>query len=150
MMQNVHHQMVPSPARLGLPNPNSPSIQNHPPKFSSQLPQSHHSNQQPNVPTATLPSSTLFRFRPLLSRAQSLMASVASRLFEVAPNRAHWVSAFRGSLPTFAHSQYVTLSYSEPSLPPRKRSSLRSQPSKLSSLKLLQNSKRSSIFKMLS
>lgn len=110
--------MVPSPARLGLPNPNSPSKQNPASsKFSSQLPQSHHSNQQPNVPTVTLTSSTLLPLLPPLSRAQSLlhqMASLASRLFEVAPNRAHWVSAFRGSLPTFAQSQSVILNSPDP------------------------------------
>lgn len=42
------------------------------------------------------------------------MASLASRLFEVTPNRAHWVSAFRGSLPTFSHSQSVTLNSPDP------------------------------------
>ncbi|KAL7220363.1 hypothetical protein ACSBR2_013277 [Camellia fascicularis] len=33
------------------------------------------------------------------------MASLGSRLFEVSPNRSHWLSAFRGSLPTFLSSQ---------------------------------------------
>ncbi|KAL7251705.1 hypothetical protein ACSBR1_013540 [Camellia fascicularis] len=33
------------------------------------------------------------------------MASLASRLFKVSPNRSHWLSAFRGSLPTFLSSQ---------------------------------------------
>lgn len=33
------------------------------------------------------------------------MASLASKLFEVSPNRALWISAFRGSLPTFLSSQ---------------------------------------------
>ncbi|KAH7553474.1 hypothetical protein JRO89_XS12G0016200 [Xanthoceras sorbifolium] len=33
------------------------------------------------------------------------MASLASKLFEVSPNRSLWLSAFRGSLPTFLASQ---------------------------------------------
>ncbi|KAK3016664.1 hypothetical protein RJ639_006759 [Escallonia herrerae] len=33
------------------------------------------------------------------------MASLASRLFEVSPNRSHWLSAFRGTLPSFLSSQ---------------------------------------------
>lgn len=33
------------------------------------------------------------------------MASLSSKLFQVSPNRAHWLSAFRGSLPTFLTSQ---------------------------------------------
>ncbi|XP_052174109.1 mediator of RNA polymerase II transcription subunit 4 [Diospyros lotus] len=109
MLQSVPHQIVQSPARLGLPNPNSPSLQNPtPPKFSSQLSQSHAPSQQPNLIPATTTSSTLLPLLPPLSRAQSLllqMASLASRLFEVSPNRSHWLSAFRGSLPTFLSSQ---------------------------------------------
>ncbi|KAG5550006.1 hypothetical protein RHGRI_015091 [Rhododendron griersonianum] len=109
MLQNVPHQMVQSPARLGLPNPNSPSLQNPtPPKFSSQLPQSHHPSQQSNPSTATTTSSTLLPLLPPLSRAQCLllhMSSLASRLFEVSPNRSHWLSAFRGSFPTFLSPQ---------------------------------------------
>lgn len=109
MLQNVPHQMVQSPARLGLPNPNSPSLQNPtPPKFSSQLPQSHHTNQQSNPLTATTTSSTLLPLLPPLSRAQCLllhMSLLASRVFEVSPNRSHWLSAFRGSFPTFLSPQ---------------------------------------------
>ncbi|KAL6987457.1 Mediator of RNA polymerase II transcription subunit 4 [Sarracenia purpurea var. burkii] len=44
--------------------------------------------------------------------AQSLllqMASLPSRPFEVSPNRSHWLSAFRGSLPTFLSSQTQSL-----------------------------------------
>ncbi|KAE9446314.1 hypothetical protein C3L33_21789, partial [Rhododendron williamsianum] len=33
------------------------------------------------------------------------MSSLASRLFEVSPNRSHWLSAFRGSIPTFLSPQ---------------------------------------------
>ncbi|KAL6987456.1 Mediator of RNA polymerase II transcription subunit 4 [Sarracenia purpurea var. burkii] len=113
MLQNVSQQIVQSPARLGLPNPNSPSLQNpSAPKFSSQLPQSHFPNQQSNPLTVPTTSSTLLPLLPPLSRAQSLllqMASLASRLFEVSPNRSHWLSAFRGSLPTFLSSQTQSL-----------------------------------------
>lgn len=115
MLQNVPHQIVQSPARLGLPNPNSPSLQTPPtpPKFSSQISQSHHSHQQSNPSTTTTStSSTLLPLLPPLSRAQSLliqMASLASRLFEVSPNRPHWLSAFRGSLPSFLSSQTQSL-----------------------------------------
>ncbi|KAL1832576.1 hypothetical protein DCAR_0102598 [Daucus carota subsp. sativus] len=108
MLQNVPIQ---SPARLGLPNPNSPA----PPKFSSsQIVQSHHSHQQSNTAGAvvTTTSPALLPLLPPLPRAQSLlvqMASLASRLFEVSPSRAHWLSAFRGSLPSFLSSQTQTL-----------------------------------------
>ncbi|XP_050385265.1 mediator of RNA polymerase II transcription subunit 4-like [Argentina anserina] len=90
----TQHQIVQSPARLGLANPTSPSLQNpNPPK-----PTSLQSNA----------SSTLISLLPPLPRAQSLlvqMASLASKLFEVSPNRSLWVNAFRGSLPTFLPSQ---------------------------------------------
>ncbi|XP_060185368.1 mediator of RNA polymerase II transcription subunit 4-like [Lycium barbarum] len=109
MLQNVQHQLLQSPARLGLPTPNSPSLQNPnpPPKFSSQVSQPHPPNQQANILTTTTTSSTLLPLLPPLSRAQSLliqMASLASKLFEVSLNRAHWLSAFRGSLPSFLPS----------------------------------------------
>lgn len=122
MLQNVPHQIVQSPARLGLPNPNSPSLQTStPPKFSSQIPQSHQPPQPQNstttatataTATAITTSSTLLPLLPPLSRAQSLlvqMASLASRLFEVSLNRPHWLSAFRGSLPSFLSSQVQSL-----------------------------------------
>ncbi|KAK9910145.1 hypothetical protein M0R45_034120 [Rubus argutus] len=87
-------QIVQSPARLGLTNPTSPALQNlNPPKPPS---------QQSNT------SSTLISLLPPLPRAQSLliqMASLASKLFEVSPNRSLWLNAFRGSLPTFLPSQ---------------------------------------------
>ncbi|GFZ11101.1 hydroxyproline-rich glycoprotein family protein [Actinidia rufa] len=122
MLQNVPHQIVPSPARLGLPNPNSPSVQNPTaPKFSSQLPQSHVPNQQSTLSTFTTTSSTLLPLLPPLSRAQSLllqMASLASRLFDVSPNRSHWISAFRGSLPTFLSSQTQTIAPTPPDASP--------------------------------
>ncbi|CAN4106747.1 unnamed protein product [Withania somnifera] len=109
MLQNVPHQLLQSPARLGLPTPSSPSLQNSnpAPKFSSQVSQPHQPHQQSNILTTTTTSSTLLPLLPPLSRAQSLliqMASLASRLFEVSPNRSHWLSAFRGSLPSFLPS----------------------------------------------
>ncbi|KAI9077230.1 hypothetical protein K1719_040801 [Acacia pycnantha] len=102
----IQHQIVQSPARLGLTNPNSPSIQNPtPPKLpSSQFhhPQPHHQH------ASDAPSPALLSLLPPLPRAQALllqMASLASKLFEVSPNRSLWVTAFRGSLPTFLSSQ---------------------------------------------
>ncbi|KAL6336388.1 hypothetical protein AAG906_014560 [Vitis piasezkii] len=110
MLQSVQHQIVQSPARLGLPNPNSPSLQNSTaPKLSSQIPQSQQPHQQSNLSTTTT-SSTLLSLLPPLSRAQSLllqMASLASRLFEVSPNRSLWLTSFRGTLPTFLSSQSI-------------------------------------------
>ncbi|KAA8516506.1 hypothetical protein F0562_016988 [Nyssa sinensis] len=46
------------------------------------------------------------------------MASLASRLFEVSPNRSHWLSAFRGSLPTFLPSQTQSLTPTPPDASP--------------------------------
>ncbi|XP_065866919.1 mediator of RNA polymerase II transcription subunit 4 [Euphorbia lathyris] len=108
----LQHQIVQSPARLGLTNPNSPSLQNPtPPKFPSSS-SSHHQQPQPNPSnssaTATATSSALLSLLPPLRRAQSLllqMAALASKLFEVSSNRSLWLSAFRGSLPTFLSSQ---------------------------------------------
>ncbi|KAM3016982.1 hypothetical protein FF2_000931 [Malus domestica] len=92
-------QIVQSPARLGLTNPTSPSLQNPtPPKVPSQ--------QQPNL------SPTLISLLPPLPRAQSIlvqMASLASKLFEVSPNRSLWLNAFRGTFPTFLSSQTQSL-----------------------------------------
>ncbi|KZV51766.1 mediator of RNA polymerase II transcription subunit 4-like [Dorcoceras hygrometricum] len=103
MLQNNPHQIAQSPARLGLRNPNSPSLQNPtPPKFSSQTQQSPNQAMAPAVSPALLP------LLPPLPRAQSLlsqMASLATKLFEVSPNCSHWLSAFRGSLPSFLSSQ---------------------------------------------
>ncbi|GFQ03883.1 mediator of RNA polymerase ii transcription subunit 4 [Phtheirospermum japonicum] len=109
MLQNIPHQIVQSPARLGLPNPNSPSLQNPNPKFSSQTPQPNQSNQ-PSSTQLTTPSvsSTLLPLLPPLPRAQSIllqMASLSSKLFDVSPNRSHWIGALRGTLPTFLPSQ---------------------------------------------
>ncbi|KAK8510706.1 hypothetical protein V6N13_024797 [Hibiscus sabdariffa] len=106
----LQHQTVQSPARLGLTNPNSPSLQNPtPPKYPSSQPQSQSQQQTPNSNVSAITtSSTLLSLLPPLPRAQSLllqMATLASKLFEVSPNRALWVPAFRGSLPSFLSSQ---------------------------------------------
>ncbi|XVE61763.1 hypothetical protein DITRI_Ditri06bG0066000 [Diplodiscus trichospermus] len=112
----LQHQIVQSPARLGLTNPNSPSLQNPtPPKYPSSQPQPQ--QQQPQQqPTsslaATTTSATLLSLLPPLPRAQSLllqMASLATKLFEVSPNRTLWVSTFRGSLPSFLSSQIQSM-----------------------------------------
>lgn len=114
MLQSVPHQVVQSPARLGLSNPTSPSpsLQNPgTPKLSSQILQSHHLHQQSsnsNSTTTTITtSSTLLSLLPPLSRAQTIllqMGSLATRLFEVSPNRALLLNSFRGSFPTFLSS----------------------------------------------
>ncbi|XP_057983663.1 mediator of RNA polymerase II transcription subunit 4 [Malania oleifera] len=113
MLQSVPHQIVQSPARLGLTNPNSPSLQNPAaPKLTSQAPQFQHSHQQSSSATTTTTSSTLLSLLPPLSRAQSLllqMASLASKLFEVSPRRSQWLTSVRGSLPTFLSSQTPSL-----------------------------------------
>lgn len=102
----LQHQIVQSPARLGLTNPNSPSIPNPtPPKLPPS--QTHHHQPHQDRHSAT-PSAALLSLLPPLPRAQALllqMASLASKLFEVSPNRSLWVTAFRGSLPTFLSSQ---------------------------------------------
>lgn len=109
MLQSLPHSIVPSPARLGLSNPNSPSLQSpSATKPTSQTSQPHHSQQSVTLPTPKTTSSTLLPLLPPLPRAQALllqMASLTSKLFEVSPNRSAWLSAFRGSLPTFLPSQ---------------------------------------------
>lgn len=101
----LQHQIVQSPARLGLTNPNSPSIPNPtPPKLPPS--QTHHNQPNQDRHSAT-PSAALLSLLPPLPRAQALllqMASLASKLFEVSSNRSLWVTAFRGSLPTFLSS----------------------------------------------
>ncbi|CAN4082505.1 unnamed protein product [Withania somnifera] len=120
MLQNVQHQLLQSPARLGLPTPGSLSLQNTdpPPKFSSQVSKSLLPSQQANLLTTTTTSSMLLPLLPPLSRAQSLliqMASLASRLFEGSPNQSHWLSVFRGSFPSFLPSVAPIPPYSCPS-----------------------------------
>lgn len=98
--------MLQSPARLGLANPTSPSLQSStPPRFP---PPAVSSSSTQHISSATCTSSTLLSLLPPLPRAQALllqMASLASKLFQVSPNRAAWLSTFRGSLPIFMSSQ---------------------------------------------
>ncbi|KAK7262956.1 hypothetical protein RJT34_30538 [Clitoria ternatea] len=109
----LQHQMVQSPARLGLTNPNSPSIPNPtPPK----VPPTQ--NQQPQDRTSSTPSSALLSLLPPLPRAQALllqMSTLASKLFEVSPNRSVWLNAFRGSFPTFLSPHVPTTLDTSPS-----------------------------------
>lgn len=104
----LQHQLVQSPARLGLSNPTSPSLQNPtPPKLPPHHPSNLSSSSSSSSSTITTTSSTLLSLLPPLPRAQSLllqMASLASKLFELSPNRSLWLSSFRGSLPTFLSS----------------------------------------------
>ncbi|KAJ7947329.1 Mediator of RNA polymerase II transcription subunit 4 [Quillaja saponaria] len=107
----LQHQIVQSPARLGLTNPNSPSIQN---PTSTKLPPSQTQHQQPtqSTSTSTTTSSALLSLLPPLPRAQALllqMATLVSKLFEFSPNRSSWLTAYRGSLPTFLSSQSPSL-----------------------------------------
>ncbi|KAG2644920.1 mediator of RNA polymerase II transcription subunit 4-like [Panicum virgatum] len=102
---------MPSPARMGL-TASSPSL---PPNPSPLNPTSSppHSNLPASAtagagaaPTLTT-SPSLLPLLPPLPRAQSLLqliSSLASNLFELSPNRAAWISAYRGSLPTFLPS----------------------------------------------
>ncbi|XP_030526473.1 mediator of RNA polymerase II transcription subunit 4 [Rhodamnia argentea] len=112
----LQHQISHSPARLGLTSPtssSSPSLPStNPPKFttaaSSSHQQPHHHPNLPSSSAAPATSSTLLSLLPPLPRAQSLllqMSSLASKLFDVSPNRALWLSSFRGSLPSFLSSQ---------------------------------------------
>ncbi|AES76951.2 putative mediator complex, subunit Med4 [Medicago truncatula] len=100
----LQHQVVQSPARLGLTNPNSPLIPNPtPPKLPPLQTTNHHQDRH-----LATPSPALLSLLPPLPRAQALlqqMASLSTKLFEVSPNKSLWVSAFRGSLPTFLSSQ---------------------------------------------
>lgn len=115
----LQHQIAQSPARLGLMSPNSPALQSPPPppsKFSSppHQPQPH---QHQNVSSSSTTSATLLSLLPPLPRAQSLllqMAALASKLFEVSPNRALWLTSFRGTLPSFTPSQTPSVTSQTP------------------------------------
>ncbi|XP_066397627.1 mediator of RNA polymerase II transcription subunit 4 [Miscanthus floridulus] len=111
---------LPSPARLGLtasspslpPNPVPLNPTSSPPHGS--LPSSAAAGASA-APTLTT-SPSLLPLLPPLPRAQSLLqliSSLASNLFELSPNRAAWIQAYRGSFPTFLPS----VSSSAPPLP---------------------------------
>ncbi|XP_062193947.1 mediator of RNA polymerase II transcription subunit 4-like [Phragmites australis] len=100
---------LPSPARLGL-TASSPSL---PPNPTPLNPTSSppHGNLAANAAATAAPTLTtspsLLPLLPPLPRAQSLLhliSSLASNLFELSPNRAAWISAYRGSLPAFLPS----------------------------------------------
>ncbi|KAJ0235095.1 Mediator of RNA polymerase II transcription subunit 4 [Hirschfeldia incana] len=73
----------------------------------------------PNLPpssSSTIASSALLSLLPPLPRAQALLQQTSiltSKLFDASPNRALWLSAFRGSLPSF-----LSFSHSLPPPPP--------------------------------
>ncbi|XP_062199291.1 mediator of RNA polymerase II transcription subunit 4-like [Phragmites australis] len=100
---------LPSPARLGLAA-SSPSLPPNPvPGNPTSSPP--HGNLTAGAAAAAAPTLTtspsLLPLLPPLPRAQSLLhlvSSLASNLFELSPNRATWISAYRGSLPTFLPS----------------------------------------------
>ncbi|KAF8701028.1 hypothetical protein HU200_033923 [Digitaria exilis] len=102
---------VPSPARLGLtasspsltPNPSPLNPTSSPPQGNLPASAAAGSGAAPTLTT----SPSLLPLLPPLPRAQSLLqliSSLASNLFELSPNRAAWISAFRGSLPNFLPS----------------------------------------------
>ncbi|CAM0952722.1 unnamed protein product [Alopecurus aequalis] len=119
---------MPSPARLGM-TVSSPSL---PPNQSPANPTSSPPQANPPssaaaaasaaaagaaAPTLTT-SASLLPLLPPLPRAQSLlhlMSSLASNLFELSPNRAAWISSYRGSLPNFLASS--SASAAPPPLP---------------------------------
>uniref|UniRef100_A0ACD5Y6Z1 Uncharacterized protein n=1 Tax=Avena sativa TaxID=4498 RepID=A0ACD5Y6Z1_AVESA len=115
---------MPSPARLGM-TVSSPS---HPPNQSPANPTSSPPQANPSTsaavaaagaPAPTLTTSaSLLPLLPPLPRAQSLlhlMSSLAANLFELSPNRAVWISSYRGSPPNFLASS--SASAAPPPLP---------------------------------
>ncbi|KAI3862436.1 hypothetical protein MKX03_019170 [Papaver bracteatum] len=142
MLQNQSPQILRSPTRLGLTSPHSPSFSN--PTTPKLISQKISAIILPTTTIATA-SSSLLPLLPPLSRAQSLllqMASLASKIFQVSPNRASWFTSFRGSLPTFLASQTLTLLL-------LKKSSRYSLLYKLNSLNQLLSFKKFLIFGML-
>ncbi|KAM0894609.1 hypothetical protein ACQ4PT_024367 [Festuca glaucescens] len=115
---------MPSPARLGM-TVSSPSL---PPSQSPANPTSSPPQANPSASAAAVTSgaaaptlttsASLLPLLPPLPRAQSLlhlMSSLASNLFELSPNRAAWISSYRGSLPNFLASS--SASAAPPPLP---------------------------------
>ncbi|KAJ0967016.1 hypothetical protein J5N97_023933 [Dioscorea zingiberensis] len=112
MLQGHTPAIHPSPARHGLsnspslpPNPSTTATATKPPSSSSSSSSAAAAAAAYPSPPPTSPA--LLPLLPPLPRAQSLlilMASLASRLFDVSPHRALWLSSFRGSLPSFLPS----------------------------------------------
>ncbi|CAL5082597.1 unnamed protein product [Urochloa decumbens] len=108
---------LPSPARLGLtasspslpPNPSPLNPTSSPPQ--GNLPASAAAAAGAGAAPTLTTSPSLLPLLPPLPRAQSLLqliSSLASNLFELSPNRAAWISAYRGSLPNFLPSSPST------------------------------------------
>ncbi|XP_047046661.1 mediator of RNA polymerase II transcription subunit 4-like [Lolium rigidum] len=109
MMQS--HMLSPARLEMTVSSPSLPPNQS-PANPTSSPPQANPSSSAAPVtsgaaaPTLTT-SASLLPLLPPLPRAQSLlhlMSSHASNLFEVSPNRAGWISSYRGSLPNFLAS----------------------------------------------
>ncbi|KAJ6778389.1 hypothetical protein OIU74_002225 [Salix koriyanagi] len=106
----LQHQIVQSPARLGLTNPTSPSLPVQtptppPPKFPNPQPPQHHNPSTTTAATTTTTSSALLSLLPPLPRAQSLllqMASLATKLFELSPNRPSLAFRISRNTPNFS------------------------------------------------
>ncbi|KAG1359441.1 mediator of RNA polymerase II transcription subunit 4 [Cocos nucifera] len=102
-MTNAHSPSLPpnpSPNPNSNPKPAAPSSSSS----SATVPTAGHHHP---AAAATTTSSALLSLLPPLPRAQALlaqMASLATKLFDVSPQRAHWLASFRGSLPSFLPS----------------------------------------------
>ncbi|KAL5755689.1 hypothetical protein ACOSQ2_020435 [Xanthoceras sorbifolium] len=83
----LQHQILQSPARLGMTNPNSPSLRPSTPLKFPSFSTTHHLHHHSAV-SSTFTATT-----------------ITTILFDILPNRSLWLSAFRGSLPTFLASQ---------------------------------------------
>lgn len=110
MMQSHATPIPPSPARLGLtatahspslpPNPNPSANPNPKPTLPSSSSSTAGQNSAPAV------SSALLSLLPPLPRAQSILpqlAALASKLFDLSPNRSVWLAAYRGNPPNFSN-----------------------------------------------
>ncbi|KAJ6778388.1 MEDIATOR OF RNA polymerase II TRANSCRIPTION SUBUNIT 4 [Salix koriyanagi] len=87
----LQHQIVQSPARLGLTNPTSPSLPVQtptppPPKFPNPQPPQHHNPSTTTAATTTTTSSALLSLLPPLPRAQSLLLQMSQSLDEPTPS----------------------------------------------------------------
>jgi len=93
MMQNP--PIFPSPARLGL------SVAHSPAATVPFVPSSSQKIAERSTPIFNLPP---YRRAQLLIHE---MAGLTSRLFEVSNNRAAWLTAYRGSIPTFLQGSCI-------------------------------------------
>uniref|UniRef100_A0A0D6R1K8 Mediator of RNA polymerase II transcription subunit 4 n=1 Tax=Araucaria cunninghamii TaxID=56994 RepID=A0A0D6R1K8_ARACU len=94
-MQNAAAAIIPSPARLGLPVPeDSLAMPTGPPPSAQKI-------SERDTPLYALPPKR--RAHLLLQE----MAGLTSRLFEVSSNKASWLTAYRGSIPTFLQGSSI-------------------------------------------